>query len=287
MRLSVIALAGCAIVVAACGSADREGTGSASPARSAPSAASTQAACAKRRSPSSSSVPGAPLRTILRVPEPQRVRKAPLVVALHFATGTGARMEQQTGLTSQARRAGFAVAYPTATSNGFWQPSDLPKLEQTIAAVERATCIDRSRVYVLGTSNGGGMASLAACRMADTVAAVVLFAPAVGFAERCSPSRAVSVLEVHGTADTIVPYAGGRAFISAWARRDGCTAEPTTTRLGARASRLEWKGCRDDARVEHLRLADGRHIELFPDLRAARIDPPALAWRFLSTHRLP
>ena len=190
---------------------------------------------------------GAPLRTILRVPAENRGRRVPLVVALHFATGTGREMEQATRLTAEARRSGFDVAYPTATSDGFWQPSDLPKLQETIAAVERAACIDRSRVYVLGISNGGGMASLAACRMADTVAAVVLFAPAAHFAERCSPSRAVSVLEVHGTADPIVSYAEGRALVRAWARRDGCATPPARSRLRANAVRLRWRGCRDRA----------------------------------------
>jgi len=221
------------------------------------------------------------------VPAANRTRRAPLVVALHFATGDGRQMEKATGLTAEARRAGFDAAYPTATaSNGFWQPSDLPKLQQTIAAIERTACIDPARVYLLGWSNGGGMAALGACRLADTVAAVALFAPAVGFAGRCAPSRPPSVLEVHGTADPIVAYAGGRAFIGAWARRDGCAAKPTSTRVGSRATRLRWRGCRGGAAVEHLRLSRGRHIELFSDLRAAGINPDAAAWRFLSAHRL-
>src|SRR4051794_41811141 len=102
------------------------------------------------------SVPGAPLKTILRVPV---ARRAPLVVALHFATGSGRLMERATGLTAEARRAGFDVAYPTApASNGFWQPADLPKLRQTIAAIENAACIDTTRVYALGWANGGGKA---------------------------------------------------------------------------------------------------------------------------------
>ena len=275
MRPSLVALAVCAVAVAACGSGKRD---------TAASPAAAGDACAAR---ASARVRGAPLRTILRVPAENRGRRAPLVVALHFATGTGREMEQATRLTAEARRSGFDVAYPTATSDGFWQPSDLPKLQETIAAVERAACIDRSRVYVLGISNGGGMASLAACRMADTVAAVVLFAPAAHFAERCSPSRAVSVLEVHGTADPIVSYADGRALVRAWARRDGCATTPARSRLRANAVRLRWRGCRDRARVEHLRLAGGGHVELLPQLRAARISPAATAWRFLSAHRLP
>src|SRR3954451_18199220 len=263
MRLTLPVLAVCAVAVAA----------------TAPAA---QAACPSGAS--TTHLARAPLQTILRIPAGERARHAPLVVALHFAGGPGRAMERATGLTAEARRAGFDVAYPTAPVNGFWRAADLPKLRQTITAIERAACIDQRRVYLLGWSNGGGMAALGACQMAGTVAAVALFAPATGFAKTCSPSRAPSVLEVHGTSDPIVPYASGRSFIGAWARRDGCARTPTTTRLAARATRLRGAGCRDGADVQHLRLRGGRHVELFKDLRAAGIDPNAAAWRFLSAH---
>jgi len=282
--LTVLALCA-ASALAACGSSGDGGSragGDLAPA----TAATARAGCARTGGPVPASVPGAPLRTLLRVPPTARGHRAPLVVALHFATGDGAAMERQTRLTPEARRAGFVIAYPTATAGGFWEPSDLPKLARTIAAIERAACIDRSRVYALGWSNGGGMAALAACRMADTVAAVALFAPAVDTSAGCRPSRPVSVLEVHGTADAIVPYAAGRSLIGGWAARDGCRATPVTHPAGAKAARLRWSGCRGGAAVEHLRLDGGRHVELFDDLRAAGVDPGAVTWRFLAAHRL-
>jgi polyhydroxybutyrate depolymerase len=265
MRLTLAVLAVCAVAVAA----------------SAPAA---EAAC--RSGDSTTHLAGAPLQTILRVPAGERARHAPLVVALHFAGGPGRAMERATGLTAEARRAGFDVAYPTAPVNGFWRAADLPKLRQTITAIERAACIDQRRVYLLGWSNGGGMAALGACQMAGTVAAVALFAPATGFAKTCSPSRAPSVLEVHGTSDPIVPYASGRSFIGAWARRDRCSASPATRRVRSRGTLLRWTGCRDGASVQHLRVAHARHVQLFADMRNAGIDPDATAWRFLSAHRL-
>src|SRR3954451_144026 len=169
MRLSSIALVLCTAALAACGSSAASSTAGAGTAAPATATATTaQAPCPSAGS--TASVPGAPLQTILRVPAANRTRRAPLLVALHFASGTGGAMEQRTGLTAEARRAGFDVAYPTATSaNGFWQASDLPQLQQTITAIEKAACIDRHRVYLLGWSNGGGMAALAACRIPDTI----------------------------------------------------------------------------------------------------------------------
>jgi polyhydroxybutyrate depolymerase len=232
-------------------------------------------------------VRGAPLDTILRVPAANRGRRVPLVVALHFATGSGAAMESNTGLTAEARRAGFDVAYPTATaSNHWWTPPDLPKLRRTIALIEKAACIDRRRVYLVGWSNGGTAAVRAACAMSRKIAAVALFAAAVNAERTCRPPRTPSVLEIHGTADPLWPYPRARAFAAAWSRRNDCGA-PRTTHVGSRGTLLTWTGCKDGATFEHLRVAGARHVELFSDLPAAGIDPNATAWRFLRSVRLP
>jgi polyhydroxybutyrate depolymerase len=250
---------------------------------SAPERRPAQAGCPSGAPPTT--VRGAPLDTILRVPAANRARRAPLVVALHFATGSGEAMERATGLTAQARRAGFDVAYPTASTNGFWTPTDQPKLRRTITAIEEAACIDRSRLYLVGWSNGGSAAVRAACDLKDKVAAVALFAAAVNGARTCRPPHTPSVLEVHGTADPLWPYARARAFAAAWSKANDCGA-PMTTRVGARGTLLRWTGCKDGATFEHLRVKGARHVELFRDLRNAGIDLDDEAWRFLSAHRL-
>jgi polyhydroxybutyrate depolymerase len=125
---------------------------------------------------------------------------------------------------------------------------------RTIDAIERVACVDRARVYAVGISNGGFMATVLACRAADRIAAVALFAPGINGVGECSPTRPLSVLEIHGTADTIVPYRNGTG--------------------------------RPDEDIPAF-IAGGRHIELLPELRDAGVDPARAAWRFLSTQRLP
>jgi polyhydroxybutyrate depolymerase len=271
VRLALLACA--ALLPAACGPSPAE--------RPAPASAAGGCPAGRDRA----SVPGAPLDTVLRVPASARGHRAPLVVALHFAGGTGREMEQAIQLTPEARRRGFVVAYPSASANHFWSPADLPRLRATIAAVERAACVDRARVYALGMSNGGGMGGLVACRMATSVAAVALFAPATGFATGCSPSLPIPILHVQGTSDPIVPYRDGRVFVAGWAARDGCGSTPTSSHLTAKVTRLRWPHCRGGASVQHLRLDHGRHIQLFGDLRRAGADPAATAWRFLARYR--
>jgi polyhydroxybutyrate depolymerase len=92
------------------------------------------------------------------------------------------------------------------------------------------------------------MAHRLACRMGDRLAAVVSLAGAGATAEKaCAPATSLAVLEVHGDADPIVRYQGGRVFddgaleahpsapdtIRAWANRLGCPARvrPSVTTI--------------------------------------------------------
>jgi polyhydroxybutyrate depolymerase len=276
---------GLVAAVAACGSG--EGTSSAT-AGANPCATGAKAASGR--------VPGAPLDTVLRVPARARGHRAPLVLALHFASGTGSEMEQATRLTPEARRAGFVVAYPSASENHFWSADgDFAKVMRTLDAIERVACVDTSRVYAVGISNGGYMSTVLACRAADRIAAVTLFAPGINGIGDCSPARPLSVLEIHGTADPIVPYrnSSGRpdedipAFIAAWATRDGCSPGSRAQRVSATVTRFRRPACRAGTRVEHLRLTGGKHIELLSQLRDAGVEPAHTAWTFLSAQRLP
>ena len=110
--------------------------------------------------------------------------------------------------------------------------------------VQTTACIDPSRIYAVGVGTGGGMAYYLACRAADVFAAV---APAAWdlLAENvndCAPSRPITVLSFRGTADSVVPYAGGassvvpgmpitflgaKATFEKWAELDRCTGSPS------------------------------------------------------------
>jgi polyhydroxybutyrate depolymerase len=180
----------------------------------------------------------------------------PLILALHGARQGGYRMQRYTGLSDDA--SGFLVAYPTTPhDNGFWRVEDVPRLLALVEAIER--CVPTSTVTAVGFSNGGLMANALACRAADRVRAVVLVASGYEGLGRCSPSRPVSVFDVHGTSDQVVGYRGLRAFVATWARRDGCSPTPTARREPERVTHLRWHGCRGGSRVEHLRVAGDTH----------------------------
>ena len=92
---------------------------------------------------------------------------------------------------------------------------------------------------------GGGMSYKLACDAADMIAAVAPAAFELMEEDEwpCHPSRPITVISFNGTADLIVPYAGGAStppnglnvtnhFLGAestfakWAELDGCTGTP-------------------------------------------------------------
>jgi polyhydroxybutyrate depolymerase len=93
----------------------------------------------------------------------------------------------------------------------------------------------------MGYSNGGFMSYRMACDVADRVAAIASLAGATwADTSRCRPSEPVSVLQIHGTADSVIAYEGGTrpdagtypgAATSAaiWAGYDGCGTRPLDT----------------------------------------------------------
>jgi polyhydroxybutyrate depolymerase len=251
---------GCALaaLLAGCGGASHVATTHASrPASAAP------ARCAEHL----------PLDTHLDIPSGPR-RQLPLILALHGAGQGGYGMARYTGLTEDAHD--FLVAYPTTPhDNGFWRPADVPRLLALVEAIDRCTPV--GAVMAVGFSNGGLMANALACRAADRVRAIVTVASGYVGLGRCAPSRPVSVFDIHGTSDPVVPYGGLRTFVATWARRDGCAPVPTARRAqdGWPITHLRWHGCADGVHMEHLRVSGDTHG--WPSL----VDANARILRFL------
>jgi polyhydroxybutyrate depolymerase len=103
-------------------------------------------------------------------------------------------------------------------------------LRAVVAKTRADGCIDPKRVYATGLSNGGAMSHLLACRAADVFAATAPVSMGNGTVP-CAPARPVSVIMFRGTADPLVPYAGGfipgaQADFDQWKALDGCAGAP-------------------------------------------------------------
>lgn len=246
-------------------------------------------------------VPGQGQRTALvHLPRSGR-RPLALLLALHGSHGSGAFMERYSGFSRLADANGFASVYPDAAGTS-WRihgaDSDVRFLDALLDDLLAGRCFDSRRLYAAGVSNGGGMAARLACAGDDRLAGLVAVAGGYSALPDCQARRPLSVLEIHGTADAVVPYAPppGQArgvvmrWIGGWIHRDGCPRQARRKWLSRHVVRLEWAPCRGGTTVAHLRLLGAGHA--WPGAHPPDPGPSfgvsasAEAWRFLRGRRL-
>jgi polyhydroxybutyrate depolymerase len=249
-------------------------------------------------------VPGQGVRSALvHVPRKRGRGAIPLVLALHGGSGTGAFMERYSGLSRIADRKGFGVVYPDATGP-LWHISagdsadDVEFLDALLDQTLAGGCFDAQRVSAVGVSNGAGMAVRLACTGDDRLAGLVAVAGSYGHLPACLAHKPLSVLEIHGTADPVVPYHGSPPdrrgdvlrWVRGWAAHDGCRAVPRRTNPRRDVLRLDWSGCNDGTAVAHLQLVGGEHAWPGadpPDDGPQLVSASDEAWAFLRDRRLP
>jgi len=178
----------------------------------------------------------------------------PLVLDFHALMGSGKGERMSSVYLATTDPEGVVTAFP----NGVGGPAgtgwnigpccvdadDVGFAVALVAQVATTACIDLDRVYAVGVSMGGGMAHYLACRAADVFAAVApsAFDLVEENLDECHPARPITVISFRGTADPLVPYAGGpssvvpgmpvtflgaRGTFQKWAELDVCPGAPS------------------------------------------------------------
>ncbi|MHC4040321.1 PHB depolymerase family esterase [Bradyrhizobium sp. 23AC] len=195
-------------------------------------------------------------------------KPAPLVIVLHGKTQRGADMIARTAWPQVAKREGLAVVFPDGLNHA-WADArtkagpalrgppvgtdDVTFLAKLVEKLVADGTADAKRVFIAGVSNGGAMAMTMACARADLFAAgaSVIMNLTDEAAVTCHPSRPLPMLLMNGTADPLVPYAGGRGSsyfaadgfwsteetLAFWRKLNGCeTDDASVTDLPDKAS---------------------------------------------------
>ena len=177
--------------------------------------------------------------------------RAPLVVMLHGGFGSGTQAEQAYGWDKEADREGFAVVYPDGLDRAWntgggccgvpakQNTDDVGFIKAVVAAIRGEVPIDPARIYATGISNGGIMAYRLAC---DTDLFAAVGPDSATLLGTCPAPKQLSVLHIHGSADTRIPYAGGEgegyahidgppvpAVLASWRAVDGCDPPAVST----------------------------------------------------------
>jgi polyhydroxybutyrate depolymerase len=260
--------------------------------------------CGKRAEAGSTTrhvtVDGTDREYLLSIPDRYDPAKpAPLVFDFH---GLGSNMQEQslyTKVDQQASERGYVVITPNGQGGVLRHWSLVPATtanpdvaftQAMLRTTYRALCIDQQRVFSTGISNGAMFSTLLACALPGRLAAI---APVAGInaTEVCAVGTPrVSVLAFHGTADPIVPYAGGAYFsgtpigrvlgvseakpvddaAAAWAAFDGCGSPPARSFVADDVQHLAWPDCPPNGAVQLYRVIGGGHT--WPGSAALRAD---------------
>jgi polyhydroxybutyrate depolymerase len=197
----------------------------------------------------------------------------PLVLDFHGVDESALVQADTSQFGALGQLDGFVVVTPSGTGDPIhWDTTDhssgnpdLQFVSALLDHVEATQCIDTSRVYATGFSDGAVMASRLACTMSDRFAAIGAVS-GLELQQPCDPPRAVPVIAFHGTADPILFFNGGvdttaltellgpdeptsppttaaqppkldgpgvPTTVRDWAVQDGCNPQPIDSRVGS------------------------------------------------------
>ncbi|MGI9586242.1 MAG: alpha/beta hydrolase family esterase [Acidimicrobiia bacterium] len=250
----------------------------------------------------------------------------PLMVVFHGMTMTARDQESESALPAFGEEHGFISVFPEGQGDPQrWlfdlesdqiditmNNPDMRFFEDLLDKLIAELNIDTDRIYVVGFSNGGWVASAVACTLPDRIAAAAPVAGITDFGEDCARSVPVPVITFHGTSDTYEPFGGGidnapgrdslpveisgGTFgelpvatnpvlepsvpdrVQAWAALNGCAGEIESTDHDSTALRWQYM-CPDGAAVEFYEIPNGTHW--WDIIQGFETNP--LLWDFLST----
>jgi polyhydroxybutyrate depolymerase len=243
----------------------------------------------------------------------------PLVVSLHAAAMWPAQQRSLSGWNRLADEHGFIVAYPSGRNIpkvwpdalGVGHGRDVRFIADLIDTISARYSVDRTRIYVNGMSNGGGMATASSCILSERIAAVGLVAAVqVVPVSSCAAVRPVPIIAFHGSADPMAPYNGGplgdpfnpakpsvpavRDWVRDWARRSKCSDDVVESVATMDVSRMEYTGCADGAAVVLYTIHGGGHTwpggkplpKWLAGCTTTSLDATTEMWAFFVAHPL-
>ena len=173
----------------------------------------------------------------------------PVIVLLHGRSASWDAQDLLWQLSARVEEDRFVLILPNGTLDEenirFWNATpaccdsfdsgvdDVGYLMGLVDELAGAAPVDARRVYFTGHSNGSFMSYRMACEHPDRVAAIAgLAGSTFHTSQEFAVGDPVSVLHVHGTEDSDVPYEGrpdlypgAEEAVARWAERAGCDLE--------------------------------------------------------------
>lgn len=208
----------------------------------------------------------------------------PLVINFHGYTSNAFEQMFYGDFRLVADTAGFLLVHPMGTLDGsgnpYWNSNwggavdDIGFTEALIDSLAAEYSINLDRVFSTGMSNGGFMSYTLACELSHRIAAIasVTGTMNVNQSNTCSPEHPTPIMEIHGTADFVVPY-NGNSFMESientlnyWVDFNNCDVNPIMTPIpdinqndGCTAGHYRYPDGANGVEVEHFKIINGGH----------------------------
>ena len=207
----------------------------------------------------------------------------PIVFNLHGYSSDAAQQEFYSRMSETSDSNHFIVCYPNGIANswnsGFTipynsSPNDVGFISKIIDTLYTLYNVDLTRVYSCGMSNGGFQSYRLACDLENRIAAIASVTGATTDLQaiNCVLSRKIPILEIHGTADPLVPYGGSTGIksveqtISFWLGKDNCSSVNDTVHYpdidihdSSTVERIHYASCGSGTEVMFYKITGGGH----------------------------
>ena len=208
----------------------------------------------------------------------------PIVFFFHGAEGSGQDFLQNNNIIELINSEEFIGVFPNGHSNngsngGFWnlgsEPTNADDVEFVDLIIDQlvtSPLIDTSKAYAIGFSNGSGMVNLLGKSTSHFNAIAPLFSQQILSTGDLTPTKAISVFQVNGEVDGIIPLNGGASsvgtFMSAqnsalnWANHFNCNSTATQENLNWGNTVLNsftFSNCDDNHEIKYLTALNTDH----------------------------
>ncbi|MFS0306242.1 alpha/beta hydrolase-fold protein [Corynebacterium striatum] len=182
---------------------------------------------------------------------------------------------------------GFERAWEAAPYAKTRDGEDIRFIQRILDAVDADYRVDRSRVYAMGMSNGGGFTSVLGCHAQETFAAIATVSGAFyNPVEVNCVDAPMHTLIMHGVNDRMMQYEGGtrheagylpvRDVVGGYLNRNRCDMTFQAEQNGPMAERLRFNNC---LKAVELLKVKGDHTWWYEP------DTSNEVWNFLSDKR--
>lgn len=211
----------------------------------------------------------------------------PLIINMHGYTSNALQQQFYSNFGPIADTANFLMVFPNGTKNSsgttFWNAGigssvdDIGFISHLIDSLKLQYNINLNRVYSTGMSMGGFMSHTLACELSNRITAIASVTGSIftsQYGTYCHPTRPVPVMQIQGTADATVPYAGSASqymapidsVVKYWVTKNNCnptaafTNMPnTSTSDNCTAEHYVYSGGNLGSTVELFKIIGGTH----------------------------